>query len=130
MSAAAASSVLANPWTRRVEMAFHLKEMHIDAVPLNVLNPIPGTPFEHNKRLSPLEILRSFAMFRFVLPKAQIRTAGGRQINLRSLQSMALAGGMNGVMIGNYLTSKGSDPQDDIAMLHDLGRTQTAPNLN
>lgn len=43
---------------------------------------------------------------------------------------MALAGGMNGVMIGNYLTSKGSDPQDDIAMLHDLGRTQTAPNLN
>ena len=40
------------------------------------------------------------------------------------------AGGMNGVMIGNYLTSKGSDPQDDIAMLHDLGRTQTAPNLN
>ena len=115
---------------QRVEMAFHLKEMHIDAVPLNVLNPIPGTPFEHNKRLSPLEILRSFAMFRFVLPKAQIRTAGGRQINLRSLQSMALAGGMNGVMIGNYLTSKGSDPQDDIAMLHDLGRTQTAPNLN
>jgi biotin synthase len=115
---------------QRVEMAFHLKDMHIDAVPLNVLNPIPGTPFEHNKRLTPLEILRSFAMFRFVLPKAQIRTAGGRQINLRSLQSMALAGGMNGVMIGNYLTSKGSDPHDDIAMLHDLGRTQTAPNLN
>lgn len=114
---------------QRVEMAFHLKKMHIDAVPLNVLNPIPGTPYEHNERLSPLEILRSFAMFRFVLPKAQIRTAGGRQLNLRSLQSMALAGGMNGVMIGNYLTSKGSDPQDDIAMLHDLGRTQTAPQV-
>lgn len=111
------------------EKAFHLKKMHIDAVPLNVLNPIPGTPYEHNERLSPLEILRSFAMFRFVLPKAQIRTAGGRQLNLRSLQSMALAGGMNGVMIGNYLTSKGSDPQDDIAMLHDLGRTQTAPQV-
>lgn len=58
-----------------------------------------------------------------------IRTAGGRQLNLRSLQSMALASGMNGVMIGNYLTSKGSDPQDDIAMLHDLGRTQTAPQV-
>lgn len=59
----------------------------------------------------------------------EVRTAGGRQLNLRSLQSMALAGGMNGVMIGNYLTSKGSDPQDDIAMLHDLGRTQTAPQV-
>lgn len=115
---------------QRVEMAFQLKKMHIDAVPLNVLNPIPGTPFEKNKRLEPLEILRAFAMFRFVLPKAQIRTAGGRQINLRSLQSMALAGGMNGVMIGNYLTSKGSDPQDDIQMLKDLGRSRTIAHVD
>lgn len=114
---------------QRVEMAFHLKKMHIDAVPLNVLNPVPGTPFEHNKRLAPLEILRAFAMFRFVLPKAQIRTAGGRQVNLRSLQSMALAGGMNGVMIGNYLTTKGTDPQEDIRMLSDLGRSRTLPQV-
>lgn len=114
---------------QRVEMAFHLKKLHIDAIPLNVLNPIPGTPYEHNEPLAPLEILRSFAMFRFVLPKAQIRTAGGRQLNLRSLQSMALAGGMNGVMIGNYLTSKGSDPHDDLTMLRDLGRTRTMPNV-
>lgn len=56
-------------------MAFHLKKLHIDAIPLNVLNPISGTPYEHNEPLAPLEILRSFAMFRFVLPKAQIRTA-------------------------------------------------------
>ena len=114
---------------QRVEMAFHLKKLHIDAIPLNVLNPIPGTPYEHIEPLAPLEILRSFAMFRFVLPKAQIRTAGGRQLNLRSLQSMALAGGMNGVMIGNYLTSKGSDPHDDLTMLRDLGRTRTMPNV-
>ena len=114
---------------QRVEMAFQLKKMGIDAIPLNVLNPVPGTPFEHNARLSPMEILRSFAMFRFVLPKAQIRTAGGRQVNLRSLQSLALAGGMNGVMIGNYLTTKGTDPADDITMLHDLGRVQTRPQV-
>ncbi len=114
---------------QRVEMAFQLKKMHIDAVPLNVLNPIAGTPFENNQRLSPLEILRSFAMFRFVLPKALIRTAGGRQINLRSLQAMALAGGLNGVMIGNYLTSAGSDPADDLSMLEDLGRNRTQPQL-
>lgn len=114
---------------QRVEMAFQLKKMNIDAIPLNVLNPVPGTPFADNERLAPLEILRSFAMFRFVLPKAQIRTAGGRQVNLRSLQSLALAGGMNGVMIGNYLTTKGTSPADDIRMLHDLGREQTRPQV-
>lgn len=114
---------------QRVEMAFQLKKMKIDAIPLNVLNPVPGTPFAHNERLAPMEILRSFAMFRFVLPKAQIRTAGGRQVNLRSLQSLALAGGMNGVMIGNYLTTKGTSPAEDIRMLHDLGREQTRPQV-
>lgn len=114
---------------QRVEMAFQLKKMKIDAIPLNVLNPVPGTPFAHNERLAPMEILRSFAMFRFVLPKAQIRTAGGRQVNLRSLQSLALAGGMNGVMIGNYLTTKGTSPAEDIRMLHDLGRDQTRPQV-
>ena len=114
---------------QRVEMAFQLKKMKIDAIPLNVLNPVPGTPFADNERLAPMEILRSFAMFRFVLPKAQIRTAGGRQVNLRSLQSLALAGGMNGVMIGNYLTTKGTSPAEDIRMLHDLGRDQTRPQV-
>ena len=64
---------------QRVEMAFKLKEMHIDSVPLNILNPVEGTPFYDNKRPSALEILRTFAMFRFVLPKALIRTAGGRK---------------------------------------------------
>ena len=114
---------------QRVEMAFQLKKMHIDAVPLNVLNPVPGTPFAGNHPLSPMEILRSFAMFRYVLPKALIRTAGGRQVNVRSLQPMALAGGLNGVMIGNYLTTSGSDPRDDLRMLHDLGRSRTQPDL-
>ena len=96
---------------QRVEMAFHLKEMHIDSVPLNILNPVKGT------------------MFRFVLPKALIRTAGGREVNLRSLQAYALTGGLNGIMVGGYLTTGGRDPKEDIRMTEDLGRSMTTPKL-
>lgn len=112
---------------QRVEMAFKLKEMHIDSVPLNILNPVKGTPFYTNDRLPPLEVLRTFAMFRFVLPKALIRTAGGREVNLRSLQAYALTGGLNGIMVGGYLTTGGRDPAEDIRMTEDLGRTFTRP---
>ena len=64
---------------QRVEMAFELKRLHIDSVPLNILNPVKGTPFESNEALRPLDILRTFAVFRFILPNALIRTAGGRR---------------------------------------------------
>ncbi len=114
---------------QRVEMAFRLRAMHIDSVPLNILNPVPGTPFYTNRRLPPLEVLRTFAMFRFVLPKALIRTAGGREVNLRSLQAYALTGGLNGIMVGGYLTTAGRDPKEDIRMTEDLGRTFTTPQL-
>ncbi len=114
---------------QRVEMAFTLKKMHIDSIPLNILNPVKGTPFYTNRRLPPLEVLRTFAMFRFILPKALIRTAGGREVNLRSLQAYALTGGLNGIMVGGYLTTAGRDPQEDIRMTEDLGRTFTTPQL-
>jgi biotin synthase len=115
---------------QRVEMAFELKRLQIDSIPLNMLNPIPGTPFEHNKPLSPLEILRTFAVFRFILPHALIRTAGGREVNLRDLQCLALNGGLNGIMVGGYLTTGGRSPATDRQMIKDLGRTMTKPNLN
>ena len=114
---------------QRVEMAFKLKSLHIDSIPLNILNPVEGTPFFTNKRLPPLEVLRTFAMFRFVLPKALIRTAGGRDVNLRSLQALALTGGLNGIMVGGYLTTGGRDPREDLRMTADLGRSRTAPCL-
>ena len=94
-----------------------------------VLNPVKGTPFYTNRRLPPLEILRTFAMFRFVLPKALIRTAGGREVNLRSLQAYALSGGLNGIMVGGYLTTPGRNPEDDLVMVNDLGRSRTQPQL-
>lgn len=111
---------------QRVEMAFELKRLGIDSIPLNILNPIKNTPFEHNKALPPLEILRTFAMFRFVLPQALIRTAGGREVNLRDLQSYALRGGLNGIMVGGYLTTEGRSPQADLQMINDLEMTRTA----
>ena len=111
-------------------MAFTLKELGIDSVPLNLLTPIPGTPFESNKPLPPLEILRAFATFRFILPKAQIRTAGGREVNLRDLQSMALNGGASGIMIGGYLTTAGRGTDRDMQMLKDLGRPRSTPKLD
>lgn len=105
---------------QRVEMAFELKRLHIDSVPLNILNPVKGTPFESNKALRPLDILRTFAVFRFILPTALIRTAGGREVNLRDLQAYALKGGLNGIMVGGYLTTGGRSPQDDLQMIQDL----------
>lgn len=110
-------------------MAFKLKELHIDSIPLNILNPIKGTPFSQNKSLSPLEILRTFAVFRFILPKALIRTAGGREVNLRSLQALAINGGLNGIMVGGYLTTGGRNPVLDKQMIADLGRTFTTPKI-
>ncbi|MEG0798684.1 MAG: biotin synthase BioB [Acidaminococcaceae bacterium] len=114
---------------QRVEMAFELKRLGVDSVPLNILNPIEGTPFAHNKPLSALEILRAFAVFRFVLPHALIRTAGGREVNLRDLQAFALNGGLNGIMVGGYLTTGGRSPQADAVMLADLGRRRTQPQV-
>ena len=114
---------------QRVEMAFELKRLDIDSIPLNLLNQSEGTPFESNKSLTPLEILRAFAVFRFILPKALIRTAGGRELNLRDLQALALNGGMNGIMVGGYLTTGGRRPEDDKTMLKDLGRPLTKPQM-
>lgn len=115
---------------QRVEMAFELKNLKIDSIPLNILNPIKNTPQEDRPPLEPLEILRTFAMFRFVNPQAQIRTAGGREINLRSLQPYILSGGLNGIMIGNYLTTGGRSPQEDLDMIQDLKLNRTPINLN
>lgn len=114
---------------QRVEMAFELKRLGIDSVPLNILNPIKNTPFEDNKPLAPLEILRTFAVFRFILPSAQIRTAGGREVNLRDLQALALTGGLNGIMVGGYLTTGGRSPLEDLRMLDDLRLSRTAPQV-
>lgn len=104
----------------QVEMAFELHELNIDSVPLNFLNPIPGTPLQCQGALSPLQILRAIAVFRLILPGAVIRLCGGRKEGLRRLQPLAFLAGANGLMVGDYLTTHGCDIQEDFQMLRDL----------
>jgi biotin synthase len=106
---------------QRLELAFSLRQLGIDCIPFNILNPRLGTPLEHSKSVPPLEIIKTIALFRLILPKGTIKVAGGREANLRDLQSLALLAGANGLILGNYLTTLGRSSEDDLAMVRDLG---------
>ena len=105
----------------RCDLAFALKEMGAHIVPINILNPIDGTPFSKNEPLPPLEILKSIACFRFILPRQEIMIAGGRTVNLRDLQSLIFMAGASALMVGNYLTTLKQPVEKDLQMLKDLG---------
>ena len=105
----------------RCDLAFSLKELGAHIVPINILNPIPGTPFAEKEPLPPLEILKSIACFRFVLPRQEIMIAGGRAVNLRDMQSMIFMAGASALMVGNYLTTLNQPVEKDLQMLKDLG---------
>ncbi|SFG95707.1 biotin synthase [Desulfotomaculum arcticum] len=104
----------------QVELAFELQKLQIDSVPLNFLNPIPGTPLQSQRAISPLEILRAIAVFRLVIPRAILRLCGGRKEGLRRLQPLAFLAGANGLMVGDYLTTGGEVLQEDLQMLLDM----------
>jgi biotin synthase len=105
----------------RCELAFALRELGAHVVPINILNPIPGTPFAMNPPLEPLEILKTIACFRFILPRQEIMIAGGRTVNLRDLQPMVFMAGASALMVGNYLTTLNQPVEKDLQMLRDLG---------
>jgi len=105
----------------RCELAFSLKEVGASVVPINILNPIQGTPFAANPPLPPLEILKTIACFRFILPRQEIMIAGGRTVNLRDMQCMVFAAGASALMVGNYLTTLNQPVEKDLQMLQDLG---------
>jgi len=105
----------------RCDLAFSLREVGANVVPINILNPIEGTPFAKNTPLPPLEILKTIACFRFILPRQEIMIAGGRTVNLRDLQSMIFMAGASALMVGNYLTTLNQPVEKDIQMLKDLG---------
>jgi biotin synthase len=106
---------------QRVEMAFALRELGVSSVPLNILHPVEGTPLASMPPLRPLEILRTAAVFRLVLPYACIRYAGGREYNLRDTQALGLAGGIDGLITGGYLTTPGQETARDLQLISDLG---------
>jgi biotin synthase len=106
---------------QRMELGFSLRALGIDCIPLNILNPRPGTPLEYSDPIPPMEIIKTIALFRFILPEGTLKIAGGREMNLRDLQSLALLSGANGLIVGNYLTTPGRSAEDDLTMLRDLG---------
>jgi biotin synthase len=104
----------------RCELAFSIKEIGARFVPINILNPIPGTPMGSLEPLPPLEVLKTIACFRLILPTQEIMLAGGRVVNLRDLQSMVFMAGASALMVGNYLTTVNQPVEKDLQMLKDL----------
>lgn len=98
--------------TDRVNLALSLRDLNVDSVPINILTKIPGTPYENNEPLHKMEIIKTIAVFRFILPKAQIRYAGGR-MQLEDLQELGLNAGVNAMLTGDFLTTTGSNMEQD-----------------
>jgi len=107
-----------------IDMAFSLREMKVESIPLNFLNAIDGTPLEHSNQLTPRDCLRGLAMMRLVNPEAEIRIAGGREIHLGSLQPLGLYAA-NSIFVGDYLTTEGQLPEADYRMIEEMGFTIT-----
>jgi biotin synthase len=105
---------------QRVELAFEIRELEPSWVPINFLNPRPGTPFGDLPMVSPFEAVKTISIFRLVLPDKILMTAGGREVTLRDLQAMGLLAGANAMILGNYLTTSGRPPEEDLRMLDDL----------
>ena len=106
---------------QRVEMAFELAELDPTSVPINLLNPRAGTKFGERDLIDPWEAVKFIAIFRLIMPNALFRLCGGRVENLGDLQPLAVKAGLNGVMMGNFLTTLGSEPAEDRAMFEELG---------
>ena len=105
----------------RVDFLCTLQGLEPHEVPINFLNPRPGTPFQDRSLVEPVEALRFVAMARLALPKALVRFAGGREITLQGLQDLGMRSGASGIVLGNYLTTSGRSDEDDFAMLNRLG---------
>jgi len=105
---------------QRVELGLTLRELQVDSVPINFLNPVPGTPLEQMRQLTPMDCLRIVTLYRYLLPDRRITVCGGRETNLRELQSWIFMAGASGTMVGNYLTTSGRERETDLQMLKDV----------
>ncbi len=105
----------------RVEIAFELKKIDPKIIPINFLDPRPGTPLENIKVMSPYKAAKCIAMMRFVNPRKQIKVAGGRAVVFGEKQDWVIKAGADDIMIGDYLTTKGRNHKDDWELAHSLG---------
>lgn len=107
--------------TQVVKLALILKDLDVDAVPVNFLIPIPGTPLENIAELTPLRCLKIISLIRYIIPDKEIIICGGRIENLRELHPLIFMAGASGIMTGNYLTRKGRAFEEDVRLIRDLG---------
>jgi len=105
----------------RVDFLLELQALQPEEVPINFLNPRPGTPFGNRPLLEPAEALRFVALARLAMPTALIRFAGGREVTLQGLQDLGMRSGASGLVLGDYLTTQGRKDQEDFTMLDRLG---------
>jgi len=110
-------------WEDRVDLALALRELEVESVPLNLLNPRSETPLGERPKLDVYEALKAIAIFRLILPQQILRYAGGREAIMGELQALGLKSGINAMLIGHYLTTMGQPPEQDHAMLESLGLT-------
>lgn len=103
-----------------IDLAFSLRDVQPDSIPLNMLHPVPGTPLEGARQLTPQRCLKIFCLFRFLHPQTEIRAAGGREFNLRSLQPLALYAA-DSLFVNGYLTTPGEGAKEVWKMITDLG---------
>jgi len=115
-------------WEDRVDLAFDLRDLDAQNVPMNFLHRIPGTRLADREPMAPLEILRTIAVYRFVLFDRDIGVYGGREANLRDLQSFVFFAGANALLLGNYLTTLGRSAEADRQMIRDLGLRLQEPS--
>jgi biotin synthase len=105
----------------RIDFLLELQELMPEEVPVNFLNPRPGTPFGDRSTVEPIEALRFVALTRLAMPRALVRFAGGREITLQGLQNLGMLSGASGLVLGNYLTTEGQPDDRDFRMLEELG---------
>jgi len=110
-----------------IDLAFALRELNVDSLPVNFLHPIEGTPFEGYRHLTPMRCLKILCLFRLLNPKSDLRAAGGREVNLRSVQALALYAA-NSIFVEGYLTTPGQQAQEAHRMIEDMGFEIEAAN--
>ncbi len=107
---------------QRIELAYSLSALDPDEVPINILIPRRGTPKElDNCSIDPVDIIRTIAVWRFIMPKTILKIAGGREVHFNDGGRLALQAGANGIITGGYLTTNGNEPNTDIQMIHEIG---------
>ena len=112
---------LGESWSDRLDLAFALRDLEVESVPINLLNPREGTPLEECSRLDPYEALKAIAIFRFILPRQILRYAGGREAVMGELQELGFKAGINAMLVGHYLTTLGQPSDQDHVMLDSMG---------